>query len=167
MRLFVAFVLFAVMPLLSVAENRVALPSDYRESFVEYLSLDRVQNLDQFMRLFANDIAMQGRDENGLLPDGAVIVAEVYSVQKNEDGTVKTSELGRRIKDQLISIAVMEKQAEFGQSPSSVIKTGNWDFGSYKPNGEAAAKNLNECRACHAPLKEKDFMFSIEHLPGK
>lgn len=149
----------------SLADDvRVDLPKDYQQTFVEYLSLDRVQNPDQFIRLFANKTAMQGKNDQGDLPDGSVLVAEVYSVKKNADGSVQHTALNRRVKDKLLLLAVMEKQAGFGETSSSPIKTGDWDFAAYKPNGELAPKNLDECRACHAPLTDADFLFSIEHI---
>ncbi len=146
-------------------ESRVLLPENYREEFVEYLSLDRTQNPDQFIRLLANDVAMRGKNQKGQFPNNSVLVAEVYSVKKNEDGTVKTTMLNRRIKDKLLLIAVMEKREAFGEKSISKINTGDWDFGAYKSNGKVAPKNLEECRACHAPLTGRDFLFSGEHLP--
>ncbi|MEM7099086.1 MAG: cytochrome P460 family protein [Pseudomonadota bacterium] len=145
-------------------EPRVALPADYKETFVEYLSLDRIMNPDQFIRLFANETASRGPKTNGELENGSVLVAEVYSVQKNEAGQVKTSKLGRRIPKELLLIAVMEKQESFGIGPASTIDIGNWDMAAYLPSWEVATKNLDACRACHARLTQRDFVFSIEHL---
>ncbi len=144
---------------------RVTLPADYKETYVEYLSADRSLNHDQFIRIFANETAMRGRDAAGKLPEGSKLVAEVYSVKKDADGNVVTSTLNRRIKDQLKLIAVMEKRAEFGKSPASPIPTGDWDFAAFTPAGKVADKDLNGCRGCHAPLTKSDFLFSIEHLP--
>lgn len=151
----------------SIAEPRVALPSDYRQTFFEYLSLDRVQNPDQFIRLFANEVAMQGRNAQGELPTGSILVAEVYSVKKHQDGSVITTGLGRRIQDRLLLLAVMEKRQGYASTSASSISTGDWDFGAYKPNGAIAQKDLDACRACHAPLTKTDFLFSIEHLPAE
>lgn len=167
MRIIVALLLTVAAVTSTSADERVSFPEDYRETFAEYLSLDRIQNPDQFIRLYANDIAMQGRDESGELPDGAVVVGEVFSVETDEDGNVKTSLVGRRIEDQLLLIAVIEKRSEFGETSTSPIKTGDWDFAAFKPNGDTAPKNLDECRACHAPLANSDFLFSIEHLPAR
>lgn len=145
-------------------EPRVSLPADYKETFVEYLSLDRVMNPDQFIRLFANPIALRGPNAQGELEDGSVLVAEVYSVEKDDTGQVKTTALNRRIAQDLVLIAVMEKQTEFAQTPASAINLGGWDMGAYTPAGHPAAKNLDACRACHAPLGERDFVFSLEHI---
>jgi len=164
MKLYAVLMLFFAIAA-NAEEARVSLPEDYREGFFEYLSLDRVQNPDQFIRLFANDVAMQGANQKGEYASGSIIVGEVYSVNKNKDGTVKNSMLKRRIKDKLLLIAVMEKREGFEKSSISKFNTGNWDFGAYKPSGDLAPKNLEACRACHAPLVKKDFLFSGEHLP--
>lgn len=167
MKFVITLILITSLMSSAKANERVDLPKDYRETFVKYLSLDRIQNPDQFIRLFANNIAMQGKDKNGDLANGSVLVAEVYSVQKNQDGTVKTSQLGRRIKKELKLLAIMEKQEGFGKTSTSQIPVGNWDFAAYKPDGSVAPKNLDECRACHTPLTQSDFIFSMEHLPER
>ena len=55
-----------------------------------YLSLDRVQDPDQVIRLFANDIAMQGPDKDGKLPFGSIIVGEIYKARLDSEGEVIT-----------------------------------------------------------------------------
>ncbi len=46
------------MSLARAEEPRVTFPRDYTETFTNYLSLDRVQNPDQIIRLFANELAI-------------------------------------------------------------------------------------------------------------
>gem|GEM_PF-754496 len=152
------------------AEERVPFPTGYHDSFVEYLSIDRIMNPDQIMRIYANEAAQQGRDQQGHLPNGSVLVGEVYSVRKDDTGEVIVSSLGlsslgRRIEDKLVLIAVMERREGFAESSTSSVATGDWDFGAYTPDGKVAAKELDECRICHAPLKDYEFMFSLDHLP--
>ncbi|MEM9292400.1 MAG: cytochrome P460 family protein [Acidobacteriota bacterium] len=142
----------------------VELPADYRETFTNYLSLDRVQNPDQIIRLFANDIAMQGPDEDGLLPFGSILVAEVYKAKLDDSGEVLHSSLGRRIRDKMALIAVMERAEHLGLTLSEELRNEHWDFAAYKPDGSVAGKNLDTCRVCHAPLKNTHHLFSYEHL---
>lgn len=151
----------------SIAANEINLPKDYKDTYTEYLSLDRTQSPDQFIRLYANDIALKGRDKNGQFDQGAKIIAEIYSVKKDEKGTVIKSQLNRRIADKLKLIAVMEKQDGFAENSGSAIKTGDWDFAAFKTNGDMAKKNLDSCRGCHTPLTNTDFLFSAEHLPQR
>lgn len=145
-------------------EHRVRFPADYATQFSNYLSLDRIQNPDQTIRLFANDTAMGGAGEDGSLPNGSVLVAEIYSAVKDADGNVVTSELGRRIRGGMAAIAVMEKQEGWGEAYPEPLRNGDWDFAVFSPEGERLDKDLNACRSCHAPLKDRDHVFSHKHI---
>lgn len=144
--------------------NQIKFPKDYRTTFTNYLSLDRTQNPDQLIRLFANDIAMQGPGADGKLPYGSVLVAEIYKAKKDANGEVMMSPLGRRIRDKFALVAMMERGEGWGESYPEGLRNGNWDFATFTPDGSKAEKDLNACRACHAPLTETNFLFSYEHL---
>lgn len=156
--------LFSMIATTTLANERVAFPQNYRQTFTEYQAINRALNPDQFIRIFANDIAIRSQRNQGKLEYGAVLVAEIYSVKKNSDDTVKVDAEGNRIQDQLLFIEVLEKQAAFGETPNTVLPTGDWDFAAYQANGLIASKNLNECRACHMPQVRSDFLFSPEQL---
>lgn len=145
-------------------QERIAFPADYKTKFTNYLSLDRVQNNDQIIRLFANDVALTAASEGRELPDGSILVGEVYKAKKDKDGKVVVSSLGRRIRDKLAAVAVMEKGAGWGATFSDELRNGDWDFAIFNPEGQRLDKDLDACRRCHAPLKDKQHVFSLEHL---
>ncbi len=145
-------------------ESRIAFPSGYANSFTNYLSLDRTQNPDQVIRLFANEIAVEGVRKTGEFPDGSVLVAEIYKAKKDDQEQVIESSLGRRVRDQFALVAVMEKQKGWGAAFPDGLKNGDWDFAAFKPDGSMVEKDLNACRACHAPLTDLRHVFSYEHL---
>lgn len=149
---------------ISKRDSPVEFPADYETTFSKYLSLDRIQNPDQIIRLFANDIAMQGPGPDGKLPYGSVLVGEVYKAKKDGKGNVLTSALGRRMRGDLALIAVMQREEGWGKAYPEGLRNGNWDFGAFKPDGKVADKDLNACRACHAPLAKTNHLFSIEHI---
>lgn len=145
-------------------EERISFPADYSAKFYNYLSLDRVQNGDQIMRLFANDVAIDAASDGRELPNGSVIVGEIYQVKKDKDGNVIQSSLGRRIRDKLAAIAVMEKGDGWGAAFPENLRNDDWDFAIFSPDGKRLNKDLNTCRSCHAPLKKTQHLFSWEHL---
>ena len=145
-------------------EERISFPADYSTNFKNYLSLDRVQNDDQIIRLFANDVALNAAKEGRELPNGSIIVGEVYKAKKDKDGNVMQSSLGRRIRGKLAAIAVMEKGEGWGAAFSEDLRNGDWDFAIFSPDGKRLKKDLNACRSCHAPLKQTQHLFSLEHL---
>ena len=65
-------------------EEQVSFPANYKTTFENYVSLDRVQNHDQIIRLFANDIAIEAAKEGRELPNGSVLVGEVYKAKKDQ-----------------------------------------------------------------------------------
>lgn len=143
--------------------ERVTLP-DYSD-YTNYVSVDR-QNGTQAMRIFANDIAMQGPGEDGKFADGAILIGEVYPALTDEDGNVITSNLGRFIRGDLAAIAVMEKRDGWGDDFSDELRNDDWDFNIFSAaTGEPLDTDLDNCRACHAPLHSEDHVFSFQHLP--
>ena len=145
-------------------EARIAFPADYKTAFANYLKLDRVQNEDQIIHLFANDIALNAAAAGKELPNGSILVGEIYAARKDKDGNVMTSSLGLRIRDKLAAVAVMQKGDGWGARFPDDLRNGDWDFAIFSPDGKRLDKDLNACRQCHAPLADKQHVFSIEHL---
>lgn len=148
--------------------ERVAFPEGYAKAFTNYLSLDRTQNDDQVIRLFANEKALAAAKAGEPLPSGSVLAAEIYKAVKNDKGEVIESSLGRRLRGPMAAVAVMEKRDGWGKDLAEDVRNGDWDFAIFKPSGERiAGKDINSCRACHAPLTDTQHLFSLEHLSAK
>jgi len=163
--LIVVVLTVSMIPYATVAdEARIQFPADYKTTFTNYLNLDRTQNPDQIIRLYANDIALEGLRASGEFPEGSILMGEIYKAKKDPEGKVMVSRLGRRIKGDLALLAFMEKQKGWGDGRAEGLGTGDWDFAAFKPDGTRAKKDLNECRACHAPLADTRYTFSYEHL---
>ena len=146
-------------------QERIAFPADYKTNMHNYVSLDRTQNDDQVIRLFAPAKALDVAKSGAELPDGTVLVAEIYKAKKDKDGKVMQSSLGRRIRDKLAAIAVMQKEEGWGEKFPKGLRNGDWDFAIFSPKGERLVdKDLNSCRGCHAPLKDTQHLFSLEHM---
>ena len=163
------FILFGAVSLVisSTASGdgqKIPFPKNYRQTYTNYLSLDRVQNPDEVIRLFANDIAMQGPTVDGKLPFGSILVAEIYKAKLDDENEVITSSLGRRIIDRLALIGVMQRERGWGDQYPSAIRNGNWEYAAFNPDSSVADTNLDACAACHAPLGKTNFLFSYDHL---
>lgn len=144
-------------------DDQIAFPADYK-SYNNYLSLDRVGNDDQIIRLFANDKASAGVGADGKLPEGSVLVGEIYKAKVDDKGKVIESALGRRLRSKLAAVAVMEKRTGWGSKFPEEFRNGDWDFAIFRPDGKRLDKDLNTCRSCHAPLKDTDHVWSFDHL---
>ena len=145
-------------------KQRISFPENYRETYTNYLSLDRVQHPDQVIRLFANDLAMQGPGDDGKLPFGSILVAEIFDAKLDSHDEVITSSLGRRIIDRLALIGVMQREKGWGAQFPQTIRNGNWEYAAFNDDGSMASADINSCMACHVPLEKTNYLFSYEHL---
>lgn len=160
-----ATAMLAVAPSANAEKERIAFPENYRAEMVNYLSLDRTQNDDQVIRLFAPQSALDAAKSGGKIPNGTTLVAEIYKAKKDDKGEVIESDLGRRIRGKFAAVAVMQRGEGWSAKYPEELRTGDWDFAIFNPAGERLVKkDLNSCRSCHAPLKETQYLFSIEHM---
>ncbi len=146
-------------------EDRVLdFPSGYRQDFTEYFRGDRVYHHDQTIRIYANAIALDAAKAGESPPDGSLLVAEVFSALKDDEGAVLESIIGRRLPSAMKLIAVMERRAGWDAQYPEDLKVGDWEFEVFSPSGKNLGKDTTGCRACHHPLADSDYLFSIEHL---
>lgn len=150
----------------SALEDRVlTLPDNYRAELQQYLIADRLNQDDQVIALYANAAARDGA-RAGTIPDGAVIVGEIYGAKKDADGEVIETALGRRIPAELKAIVMMERRAVWAEQYGDDMKVGGWEFEVFSPAGENLGKDTSACRECHQPLDDVEFTWSFEHLAG-
>jgi hypothetical protein len=150
---------FAMLSLLAVAlpaiatDPEVPYPAGYRDwHHVKSMVIDKGHSLYESFggihHLYANPEAMAGY-EAGKFPDGAVIVFDLLEA-KAADNAV--TEGARKV------AGVMHKDA------NKYPATGGWGFegfgGGDKGNRVVGNKAAEACFACHAPLKEHDYVFS-------
>jgi len=146
-------------------EERIAFPTDFASEYTLYMEIDRVQNPGQIMRIYANEAALSGLDSEGRFPDGSILVGEIFAARTDAEGNVITSDLGRQIIGGPAAVAVMEKRDGWGDAFPEELRNDDWDFAIFSPAGERLDRDLNTCRACHAPLDEEDHVFSFQHVP--
>lgn len=149
----------------TAGEDRVlSFPADYRESFTQYFSGDRYLAEEQTIKLFANDVALAAAKAGTKLPDGSVLVAEIYAAQKDADGDVIESAIGRRLQGEFKAIALMERKSGWDDQYADDLKVGDWEFELFSTAGKNLNKDTTGCRQCHAPLGDSDYLFSGEHM---
>ena len=165
-RLLAASILVAgiATPLVAIEDRVLAFPENYRENFTLYFTGDRLFAEEQTIRIYANEVAVSGMKASGNLPDGSVLVAELYAAVKDADGNVIESALGRRVPGDFKAIALMERRGGWDDQYGDDLKVGNWEFEVFSAAGENLGKDTTGCRECHHPLGDSQFLWSIEHL---
>lgn len=92
-----------------------------------------------FLKLYANDIAVNAADQGRPLPHGAILVKENYAEDR------KT----------LAAVTPMYKVEEYNPA------AGDWFWAKYGPEGKVLAEGKVEgCIKCHSVKKDQDYIFS-------
>ena len=135
-------------------DGELALPANYKSWPV---FLKEVQKPDAVRDLYVNPIGAKA-SKGQMFPDGTQFVMEIYGAKKEADGTFTKGPDGKLVKDQLAKIFVMGKNPGWGQDVPDQFKTGTWVYAAYTADGQPIKANFNDCRACHVPLAQKDFV---------
>ena len=144
--------------------ENVEWPGDYKRTFTHYFSGDRTANAKQMIRIYANEAAISGKQADGKLPYGSVLVGELHAVQLDEKEQPVISSLGRKIPENLAAIVVMQRGQGFDEGYPDHLTTGDWEFAVFNAAGQKLDKDITECRVCHHPLVDKEYVFSYEHI---
>jgi Cytochrome P460 len=137
-------------------DGELPLPADYK-TWPRFLLDVQRPDAKQVRDIYINPIGYAAQAGKPF-PYGTVTVMENHKVQLNADGTPVIGADGKLIKSDLAAIFVMGKGEGWGKGVADNLATGEWIFSAYKPDGAKSDADLNTCRACHAPLKDKDFV---------
>jgi len=135
--------------------ERVAFPAGYRDSFVNYLDVDRMDR-KRVRKMYVNRAAHDAVKAGEALPDGTILIMEDHNTKKNADDTLMTDADGRLIaEDAVTNLFVMEKRAGWETD------NGHWEYAWFLPDGSRKADAKFEgCFSCHANRSERDYNFT-------
>ncbi len=135
-------------------DGELALP-DYK-SWPKFLSNIQRPDVKQVREIYINPIGARVQPGQPF-PDGTLFVMELYEAKTDGD-KLMTGADGKLIKGDLTKVFVMGKEQGWGGEVPDNLKNGTWVFSAYGPDGKALAEDFTKCRACHAPLAQKDFV---------
>lgn len=139
----------------------ISLPTDYRETFVLYAAVDRVDNVTRRLYIEPGALAQWMRGEP--LPDGTQLVIEVYDVRLGLNGLPLLDAERQMIPTQISgNIHVAEKRSTWElQDLATSARVGDWNFASFDPvTFQSTSENVNDCFTCHDTAHRRDFVFS-------
>ena len=145
--------------------ERIEFPKGYQKTYTNYLNTER-QNGKQLARFYANDVAAKGAKDGGELPEGSIVIMEVYKAKAGSDGKpMRSKQLDRLIRGDLAAIMVKQKGAGWGKDyKGEGMDVGDWEFAGFKADGSRLDKDFAGCRSCHSKLDKSARLFSYEHL---
>lgn len=136
-------------------DGEPTLPVGYQNG-PKFLSEVQRPDTKQVRELFINQVGAK-TSAGQSFPNGTVMVMELYKAQLDGE-TLVTGPDGKLVKGDLAKVFVMEKGEGWGQEMPENLRTGNWVFAAYGPDGKPLAEDFGKCRACHVPLAAKDFV---------
>ena len=147
----------------NVAKTGVAFPENYKSSFTKYHTIN-FPATKQVRYYYANPTALQAAKANRSLPNGSVLFAEVYSAKLDADKKPVTGTDGFFEPDQLLFYTAMAREAGWGKEIPDMLRNEDWNYAAFTTAKQPRPVNQAECLACHKPLDQTSFTFTLKPL---
>ncbi len=147
-----------------IATTKVRFPEEYKTSFAKYHTID-FPNTKEVRYYYANQVAVDAAKNGKPLPDGSVLFAEVYSAKLDGGNTPVKGPDGHYVPDKLTGYTAMEREAGWGAQIPELLRNENWNYAVFTTAKQyRAGVNQAECLACHKPLSNVSYTFTLEQL---
>ncbi|HTO47049.1 MAG TPA: cytochrome P460 family protein [Burkholderiales bacterium] len=150
----------------NVAKSYVTFPEGYKDTFTKYHTIN-FPATKQVRYYFANKTAVQAAKAGKPLPDGSVLFAEVWAAKLDADGKPVTGADGFFVADKLIFYTAMARDAGWGKDIPDMLRNENWNYAVFTLDKQhRPGVNQAECLACHKPLDNVSYTFTLKQLAG-
>jgi hemoglobin len=136
-------------------DGELALPADYK-SWPKFLTAVQRPDAKQVREIYINQTGTR-TSKGQTFANGSMMVMELYKAKAEGDALAMGAD-GKLVKGDLAKVFVMGKGEGWGQDVPGALRNGAWTYSAYGPDGKSLAEDFTKCRACHAPLAQKDFV---------
>jgi hypothetical protein len=144
----------------------VAFPESYKESFTKYLTINFPAS-KEVRYYYANAAALSAAKSGKPLPDGSVLFAEVFTAKLDPDNKPITGSDGFFVPDKLLRYTAMERETGWGNNIPELLRNENWNYAVFTTAKQyQPGINQAECLACHKPLSNESYTFTLKQLAG-
>jgi cytochrome c553 len=148
----------------NLAKTGVTFPENYKSTFTKYHTTN-LPATRQVRYYFVNEAALQAAKAGKNLPDGSVLLAEVYSAKLDSDKNPLVGSDGYFVPDQLVAYLAMARDAGWGKEIPDMLRNENWNYAIFTPAKQhRPGVNQAECLACHKPLDKTGYVFTLEQI---
>ncbi|MGI9385643.1 MAG: cytochrome P460 family protein [Methyloligellaceae bacterium] len=150
-----------------VAKTRVRFPDTYKTTFTTYTRINFPKK-KQVRTYYANPVALQAAREGKPMPDGAMFFVEVYKTKLDAEKKPVMGNDGFLVADKLAAYTAMEMQPGWGKDIPEILRNGDWNYAVFTADKKLkAGVNQAKCFACHKPLTDTSYVFSLKKLQEK
>ncbi len=144
--------------------NITAIPADYKTKYTKYATVNYPER-PQVRHLYANDVALKAAKEGKELPNGSFLVMEVWTPKLDANKVPVKGADGNLDPDKIAFVTAMGRDAGWGKDIPEIMRNGDWNYAAFNPDMTVrAAANNAECFACHKPLPNDSYLFSLKEL---
>lgn len=148
----------------NLAKSRVNFPEGYQASFTKYHTIN-FPATRQVRHYFANPAAIQAAKQGKPLPDGAILLVEVYAARLDADKQPVTGADGFYETEKLLFYTAMARGAGWGSEIPEMLRNGDWNYALFSLDKQPLpGVNQAECLACHKPLNKESYVFTLKPL---
>ena len=152
----------ALLP--NLAKSNMAFPADFPKGYTKYPTIN-FPATKQVRYYYANPVAVAAAKEGREVGNGAYLMVEVYAAKLDADKKPIMGADGYYEADKLLFYTAMAREAGWGQDIPDMLRNAEWNYSAYTVAKQArAGVNQAECLACHKPLDQSSYMFTIKEL---
>lgn len=148
----------------NLAKTSVTFPDNYQATYTKYHVIN-FPATRQVRYYFANDVALQAARAGRSLPDGSVLLAEVYSAKLDAEKKPVMGADGFFVPDQLVAYTAMARDAGWGKDIPEMLRNEDWNYAVFTTAKQPRpGVNQAECLACHKPLDKVSYTFTLDKI---
>lgn len=140
----------------------MAFPKDHETTFTRYHRKD-YDDRKQVRFFSGNDLALEGVKTGLPFKPGSYFLVEIYDAKKDAEGNLLKDAEGKLIAGERKLFTAMEKRDGWGDDVPEIYKNDDWRYSVFEVDGSnKAGVNEAPCMACHKPLTEDDYAFTVD-----
>lgn len=151
-------------PLATLAGSKMAFPSDYREKFQHYLTMN-FPATRQVRKFFASPSLLENIAAGQTPAEGAAVLVEVYAAQLDDKRQPVMGTDGFFQAEKLLFYTGMAVGKGWGESIPAMLRNGDWQYAVFgQDRSPRQGFSQGECLACHKPLESTHYLFTQKSL---
>lgn len=147
-----------------LAKSSVTFPENYKATYTKYHTIN-FPATRQVRYYYASPAAVTAAKDGKPVPNGSLLLAEVYSAKLDADKKPVMGADGFFVPDQLLFYTAMGRDAGWGRDIPDMLRNEEWNYAVFTTaKQQRPGVNQAECLACHKPLDKTSYLFTLKEL---